>query len=233
EEVLVVNACSLLLNAEALREVGLFDEAYFAYHEDVDWCLRARGAGYHLFYEPFSRVFHRGSRSTAVLRARPPDEPDPSAQPQLPNAEPLPWNPVRTYLGIRNTIRLLQKYATRKQQLAFARACARELPLEFTALLMNQPGRMKLGDWSYRRFARAFFIDRHRVLREPARGWSGRLRRGSALVVLPVVDSVWSLPRAIVRAGGRGRFSDFPEYRRGLRAGVRDRPLPLQRLGLG
>src|SRR5262249_11659902 len=54
-EVGAVPGCSLLLRAEALREVGLFDEAYFAYHEDVDWCLRARAAGWGIFFEPFSR----------------------------------------------------------------------------------------------------------------------------------------------------------------------------------
>ena len=42
---------------------------YFAYHEDVDWSLRARRAGYQLVYEPLSRVLHRGSTSTAAVRA--------------------------------------------------------------------------------------------------------------------------------------------------------------------
>lgn len=231
-EVGVVNACSLLLKAEALRTVGLFDEAYFAYHEDVDWCLRARQAGYQLFYEPYSRVLHRGSRSTGVLHERPADEPDLALGADLPNAGPLPWNPVRTYLGIRNTVRLLRRYATRKQQLAFARACARELPLEFTALLMNAPGWMKLGRWSWGRFAHAFFVDRHPVLRTPASGRLDRLRRAVALVVLPVVDTLWALPREIARARRRGRFIEFAEYLRGLRDGILDRPLPLERLGL-
>ena len=48
---------------------GCFDEAYFAYHEDVDWCLRAQRAGYQVYYEPFSRVYHHGSRSTGQLLA--------------------------------------------------------------------------------------------------------------------------------------------------------------------
>jgi GT2 family glycosyltransferase len=45
-EVEVAVGTSLLLRAEALRDVGLLDEAYFAYHEDVDWCLRARRKGW-------------------------------------------------------------------------------------------------------------------------------------------------------------------------------------------
>ena len=31
---------------------------------------------------------------------------------ELPNAEPMPWNPVRAYLGARNLVRLLKAYAT-------------------------------------------------------------------------------------------------------------------------
>ncbi|HEX5091315.1 MAG TPA: glycosyltransferase family 2 protein, partial [Burkholderiales bacterium] len=35
-----ITGCCLLLRAEALRRIGLLDEAFFAYYEDVDWCLR-------------------------------------------------------------------------------------------------------------------------------------------------------------------------------------------------
>src|SRR5262249_61273050 len=50
-EIEVAVACSLLLRGEALREIGLLDEAYFAYHEDVDWCMRARRAGWVLVFD--------------------------------------------------------------------------------------------------------------------------------------------------------------------------------------
>src|SRR6185369_15212732 len=110
-EVEVAVGTSVLLRAEALREIGLLDEAYFAYHEDVDWCLRARRAGWGIVWEPRSRVLHRGSASTKAASRRPPD-PIAPWEPQLPNAEPLPWNPVRAYLGARNLVRLLRTYAT-------------------------------------------------------------------------------------------------------------------------
>jgi len=145
-EVGAVPGCSLLLRAETLREVGLFDEAYFAYHEDVDWCLRARSAGFTLLHEPLSRVFHRGSRSTLAAAApRPAGE----AHDALPNAEPLPWNPVRAYLGARNLVRLLRTYATPVERFAFARACARELPLEYLAIVFDREGWLRLGRWGY------------------------------------------------------------------------------------
>jgi GT2 family glycosyltransferase len=228
----VVMGCSVLIKADAFRRVGLFDEAYFAYHEDVDWCLRARRAGYELFFEPFSRVYHRGSRSTA--RPRPQTTPvvRHSAGPELPNAEPLPWNPVRTYLGARNLVRLLRTYASRRQCLSFAGACVREIPLEFSAILVGEAGRMRLGAWSYGRFFETYFVERHPVLRTAPQGWLGKVRRIGAVVTLPVVDALWSLPRDIVRAWRRGQFAEFAEYLRGLRDGVLDRPLPLGRLGL-
>jgi len=230
-EVQVVPGCSVLFKSEALRTVGLFDEAYFAYHEDVDWCLRARDAGYQLFFEPFSRVFHLGSGTTGALRRRP-DGVVKAIDPTDPNAEPLPWNPVRTYLGIRNTVRLVRAYANRGQKAAFARACIRELPLEFSALLMNEAGLMRLGLWSYERFAREYFVDRHPILRERPDGTLATLRRGLGFVVLPLADALWCLPRDVVRAWRRGRFIEFREYLRGLRDGVLGRRLPLRRLGL-
>src|SRR2546428_11353191 len=88
-EVPVVTGCSVLLKAEALRTVGLFDEAYFAYHEDVDWCLRARRAGHRLFYEPYSRVYpHRGARPPRPFPPPPPPPPRPAAPPRRPPPPP-------------------------------------------------------------------------------------------------------------------------------------------------
>ena len=150
----IVMGCSVLISRQALERVGLFDEAYFAYHEDVDWSLRAHRAGYELFFEPLSRVYHRGSRSTRVLRGERPAVVRRRARAELPNAEPLPWNPVRTYLGARNTCRLLRVYATPRERRSFVRAVLREVPLEWTAVLMDEGSRLRLGDWSWRTFGR-------------------------------------------------------------------------------
>ena len=199
-EVEVAIGCSLLLRAAALREVGLFDEAYFAYHEDVDWCLRARALGWTLLYEPWSRVFHRGSGSTANLVPRPPESA--AAHPDLPNAEPLPFNPVRAYLGARNLVRLMAAHATPEQRRQFWRACLREIPLEYLAMVYDREGWLRLGrfDWA---------DVRRLVLHE---------RPG--------------LPARIRAAHRSGRARQLTAYLRGLWDGFRDRPLPLVALGL-
>ena len=231
-EVPVAIGCCLLLKAEALRTVGLFDEEYFAYHEDVDWCIRARTAGYQLFYEPFSRVFHRGSGTTGAIQERPDATLEMLDEPALPNAEPMQWNPVRTYLGARNVVRLLRAYATRAQAVRFAIACCKEIPLEFMAAVLNREGWLRLGRWGWRDTARYYFRERHPALRDPPRGPLDRLRRVLVYAVTLPVDLLWSLPRDIVRAAREGRVATVVADVRGFRDGVLDRPLPFARLGL-
>jgi GT2 family glycosyltransferase len=58
-------AAAMLVSREALEKVGLFDEALFAYGEDVDWSLRARKHGLHVLVVPGSIVRHRVSAASA------------------------------------------------------------------------------------------------------------------------------------------------------------------------
>jgi len=224
--------CCLLLTAEALRTVGLFDESYFAYHEDVDWSLRAHRLNFQIVYEPLSRVFHRGSTTTGTLGDERPTAEDAAALPDLPNAEPLPWNPIRTYLGARNLIRLLRTYASPREKRAFLRSCAYEIPLEFLAILTQREGWLRLGRFGYRDAARLYFVERHPVLTRPAGSPRDRIRQALAFVLLVPIDLLWTLPREIWRAHREGHTAQFVQYLRGLRDGILDRPIPLERLGL-
>ena len=45
-------------------EIGLFDESFFAYLEDMDVGYRARLAGYRNLYNPYAKVYHLGSASS-------------------------------------------------------------------------------------------------------------------------------------------------------------------------
>ena len=49
---------------DLLEEIGLFDEKYFAYLEDIDIGYRARIFGYQNYYEPKAKVIHAGSATS-------------------------------------------------------------------------------------------------------------------------------------------------------------------------
>lgn len=56
-------AC-MVIRGSVLRSVGLLDDAFFMYDEDVDWCTRARDAGWDLWLVPDARVLHHGGASS-------------------------------------------------------------------------------------------------------------------------------------------------------------------------
>ncbi|HNX98692.1 MAG TPA: glycosyltransferase family 2 protein, partial [Candidatus Aminicenantes bacterium] len=60
QEVDYVPACSLLVDLDKVRHVGLMDEGYFLYFDDIEWCMRFKRAGYRVVATPASRVWHRG-----------------------------------------------------------------------------------------------------------------------------------------------------------------------------
>jgi GT2 family glycosyltransferase len=97
-----VSGCVLLLTRPALEEVGLLDERFFAYHEDVDWCTSARARGYRILFAPAARVIHRGGGSVATR-----------------------------YLTARNTVLFARKHARPRDWVRLAVAIGASLPLEY------------------------------------------------------------------------------------------------------
>jgi N-acetylglucosaminyl-diphospho-decaprenol L-rhamnosyltransferase len=66
----IVGAC-LLMRRQALEEVGLLDERFFMYSEELDWCYRAKKLGWEVVYLPTSQVIHHvGKSSEQVLPVR-------------------------------------------------------------------------------------------------------------------------------------------------------------------
>lgn len=59
-----ITACGILVSRECIDAVGVLDAEYFMYGEDMDWCYRARRAGFRVVYEPRSRVWHKVSSSS-------------------------------------------------------------------------------------------------------------------------------------------------------------------------
>jgi GT2 family glycosyltransferase len=61
---------SVMFRSEALKQVGLFDEGFFLYHEEIELMWRLRQAGWGIAFEPRSRVRHVGGASTGVHSRR-------------------------------------------------------------------------------------------------------------------------------------------------------------------
>ena len=62
-----LGACMLVRGA-TLRAIGLLDEGYFMYVEEVDWCRRMRMAGWEVWCEPRALVVHHEAQSTRQFR---------------------------------------------------------------------------------------------------------------------------------------------------------------------
>jgi GT2 family glycosyltransferase len=96
-EVDYISGCAMLLRRSAVERVGLLDPDFFAYHEDLDWCIRARRAGYRVAYVPSAIVYHRMHASTGGGYLSP-----------------------ITYLSARNAILFVRKNANWTERLEYA-----------------------------------------------------------------------------------------------------------------
>jgi GT2 family glycosyltransferase len=103
-----VAGCAMWFRATALCSLGLLDEEFFAYHEEVDWCARARESGWRVRYCPDAVVTHTGRGSHGSPRSI----------------------RIRKYFAARNTILFARKHASRGQWTKLVAAMAVMLPLE-------------------------------------------------------------------------------------------------------
>ena len=85
-EVLLPSGCAALYRKSVLDEIGLFDEDFFAYADDVDLGLRIRLAGWGCVYVPTAKVYHKYSSSSSA------------------------YSPLKAFLVERNRIWVLLKY---------------------------------------------------------------------------------------------------------------------------
>ena len=69
QKVDVLKGACVILRRKALDEIGLLDENYFMYSEEVDLCYRLQKAGWNLYWVPQSQVVHFGGESTKQVAA--------------------------------------------------------------------------------------------------------------------------------------------------------------------
>jgi GT2 family glycosyltransferase len=95
-----VTGCAMMVSRRCLEATGGFDDAFFAFHEDVDLCLTARAAGFRVVMSPRSRVWHEGGGSIGGAAS-----------------------PTHMYYSVRNGLRLVQKHKpARNRALGLLRA---------------------------------------------------------------------------------------------------------------
>jgi GT2 family glycosyltransferase len=66
----VLNGCFWMVRKEALDRVGVLDEEFFFYGEDIDWCKRFRYAGWDVVFSPGAEAIHYGGASSSSAPIR-------------------------------------------------------------------------------------------------------------------------------------------------------------------
>ena len=87
-----ISGCCILIKTSLVEKVGLLDENFFAYFEDVDWSIRMQESGHRLGLVENSIVYHHGSKSLSN------------------SVSEGVLSPLIHYLNIKNHIYLIKKH---------------------------------------------------------------------------------------------------------------------------
>lgn len=67
-----IDACVgafMIIRKSAIKKVGMFDEEFFFYGEDLDWCWRFREKGYKIVYTPITKIIHYKGASSGIKKS--------------------------------------------------------------------------------------------------------------------------------------------------------------------
>ena len=64
-----VSGAGMMIRREVIDQIGLFDEGFFLYFEEVDFCRRAKAAGWEVWYAPPSTIVHLEGASTGIKKS--------------------------------------------------------------------------------------------------------------------------------------------------------------------
>jgi len=88
------NAC-MLIKDSVIKSIGFFNETYFCYWEDNDFCMRAKKAGFEIVYVPESKIWHKVGNTASKIKG------------------------LYQYFIIRNSFKFVKKYANTRQYTVF------------------------------------------------------------------------------------------------------------------
>jgi hypothetical protein len=79
------HGAAMMVSREAINKAGIMPTCYFLYYEELDWSMMIRRAGYEIWYEPASTIYHKESQTTGQA------------------------SPLRTYYITRNRLLLVRR----------------------------------------------------------------------------------------------------------------------------
>jgi len=123
EETPFITGCSLVVRRDVVEKVGMLDDRYYLYLEDLDWNIRIQKAGWKTMYVPTSIIWHVNAGSSG-----------------------RPGNPVHEYYFTRNRLLLGMNYASLRTRIALFREGVR-------FIISGSPVRRKaVLDWFFGKF---------------------------------------------------------------------------------
>lgn len=93
-----ITGCSFVVRSEVVRKLGMLDDSYYLYLEDLDWSVRIQRAGYKTLYVPSSVIWHVNAGSSG-----------------------RPGNPLHEYYLTRNRLFFGLRYAPVRTKIALLR----------------------------------------------------------------------------------------------------------------
>jgi GT2 family glycosyltransferase len=127
EETPFITGCSFIIRSEVVKKVGMLDDHYFLYLEDLDLNVRIKRAGWKTIYVPLSIIWHVNAGSSGK-----------------------PGNSLHEYYFTRNRLLLGMRYASMRTKFALLREAIRFL---FTA---TSTRKQAVLDWIFGRFGKQY-----------------------------------------------------------------------------
>lgn len=127
EETPFITGCSFVVRRNVIEKVGMLDDHYFLYLEDLDWNIRIQRAGWKTLYVPSSVLWHVNAGSSG-----------------------RPGNPLHEYYFTRNRLLLGMRYASIRTKFALIREAIRFL------FASSNVRKKAVTDWFIGRFGKQY-----------------------------------------------------------------------------
>lgn len=125
EEMEDATGAAILIRSDVFAKIGFFDERFFLYYEESDFCFRAKRAGFKIMYIPSAVVRHKNAQSTGL------------------------GSPLQDYFITRNRMLFASKHLPLRTQFALFREALRQInyPARKMAFMDHLMGRYGKGSF--------------------------------------------------------------------------------------